>query len=754
MRKKSENQLRSSSSKKTRRRQVRSEYQFEKLEDRKMLASIVESGGLVTVIASPQDDTVIISTTANPGFTDISVNYNQAGAVFGRFATSSIDSVLVFAGAGNDRVFSSSVVPTEVNGQAGNDILNGGSADDIIRGNSGNNRIVGNGGDDLLVGGGGADVILGGAGNDLLFGQAGVDRLFGQSGDDVLNAGDGNDRVIGGNGDDLVYGGDGNDYIAGNAGEDELFGNFGNDNIHGGPGNDLIAGREGNDSLYGNEGDDFLIGFSGDDLLLGLDGNDTLDGSEGVDRLIGGSGEDYLQGGFDSVADRLAGGAGNDTFVRHANDILEDVSNGSGLDSVLDVRGSDSQTPSDGGDDGDDGDGGAPVDSAALGVLLALFGPNLTGSISRVAFTVAAEGLGETDTFGNVSVVTVGERRFAFEEVSGGNVVLPGGLDSQVTLVGSFPATISPDFGIELAAFTQPTTTGHVVGDSLVSVDENGAAATIASVNASGALSSSISNISIPDFDIVSLISMLAGGGSLGSLIQDPGAPVVDTGDESGEFIFDRFVFDQETTVAQLTLGLGLQGDFLITEGLPVTIGGSPYINYDVYQDGVGNQAFILRLEDGRSIGYQDAMVMLDDVRTQFEFETTVAAGDLVQGAAINGLVLLAPVRAGAPALAGLRLNSIASLGEAQIAGTFHGIGKTAREMGSFFGWRGSQALPVSNFTRQGLLQQGLTRDSLLRIANGYDEIARNTTSAVGRASATARATQIRGLLTRFFPTN
>ena len=301
-----------------------------------MLASIVEDAGLVTVIGSPQDDTIVITTTANLGFTDISINAGGPDPTFGRFRTSSIDSVLVFAGAGNDRVFSSATVPTEINGQAGNDVLNGGSANDIIRGNSGNNRIVGHGGNDRLFGGGGVDEIFGGSGNDTLFGESGADQLFGQAGDDVISAGEGNDRVIGGNGRDRVFGGGGNDFIAGNAGNDELFGNVGDDSIHGGPGNDLVAGREGNDRLFGDQGDDFVVGFTGNDLLLGQDGNDTLDGSEGIDRLIGGAGEDLLNGGFDTDVDRINGGAGNDTFVRRTGDVLEDVSNGNGFDSVLD----------------------------------------------------------------------------------------------------------------------------------------------------------------------------------------------------------------------------------------------------------------------------------------------------------------------------------------------------------------------------------------------------------------------------------
>lgn len=118
-----------------------------------MLASVVESGGVVTVFATAQDDTIVITTTSNPGFTDISVNFGQPGAAYGSFATSSLQNVLVYGGSGDDAAYSSSTVPTEVNGQAGDDILNGGSANDILRGGDGEDRINGRGGDDVLVGG-------------------------------------------------------------------------------------------------------------------------------------------------------------------------------------------------------------------------------------------------------------------------------------------------------------------------------------------------------------------------------------------------------------------------------------------------------------------------------------------------------------------------------------------------------------------------------------------------------------------------
>ncbi len=300
-----------------------------------MLASIVENAGLVTVFATPQDDTVVIS-SATAGFTDISINAGQSGSQLARFTTSQIDKVVVWAGAGNDSVYSSARVPTEVNGQNGDDILQGGFVDDIVRGGGGENRLFGRAGNDTLVGGPAIDRIFGANGNDSIFGNGGNDYLVGHGGNDTISGGAGNDNIQAGAGDDTIYGGTGNDNIAGHGGSDVMYGNEGNDSINGGGGNDLVAGQAGNDTLNGADGSDIINGSFGNDLLLGFDGNDTLDGGEGVDTLYGGNGEDFLEGGFDTVVDRLNGGAQNDTFVQRGGDILEDVSNGNGLDSVLD----------------------------------------------------------------------------------------------------------------------------------------------------------------------------------------------------------------------------------------------------------------------------------------------------------------------------------------------------------------------------------------------------------------------------------
>ncbi len=480
-----------------------------------MLASIVENAGVVTVIATAQDDTIVIS-SATPGFTDISINFDQHNAVFGSFASSDIQNVLVFAGDGDDSVYSSAQVPTEINGQGGNDILNGGSSDDILRGSFGDDIINGRLGDDVISGGDGRDRLSGADGADSIFGQTGDDVINGHGGDDFISGGDGNDIVVAGNGNDRVFGGLGDDNISGNAGEDVIYGGEGNDRIDGGTGDDFLAGNQGDDSLFGEGGNDNLNGSTGDDFLVGGTGNDSLDGMEGLDQLFGGGGNDHLEGGFETDIDQLNCGSGSDTFIQRDNDVLQDVSSAQ-LDTVLDARGSVSgdgsdPTNGDGGSDSDDDDDS----NSDLAVLVGLFGPTLTDTVSGVVFAAAAQALGDVETFGNVSVLTVGPRKVAFQDVtSSGSGSFGGvGVAPDVTLIGSFPATINSDFGLTLASYAQPSvSTAHVIGTTLVVVGGDGSAANVAAVDGAGTISPFSSSINLPDFDILLFVNSLAGGG-------------------------------------------------------------------------------------------------------------------------------------------------------------------------------------------------------------------------------------------------
>lgn len=232
-----------------------------------MLASIGFDSGVVTVIGSSQDDIVVI---ANSGGirTNISVNANETGSVIRSFANHQINQIVVYAGAGNDSVFSTALVPTRLLGQDGDDNLNGGFAADVI------------------------------------YGQAGNDRINGRFGDDRIFGGDGDDRIFGENGRDRILGGAGDDYIQGHAGDDF---------ISGGEGGDTLLGSNGNDEIHGGEGDDEIFGHSGSDRLFG---------SGGEDSLFGGTGDDFLNGG--AQIDFVAGNSGADVFVPHVNSEIFD----------------------------------------------------------------------------------------------------------------------------------------------------------------------------------------------------------------------------------------------------------------------------------------------------------------------------------------------------------------------------------------------------------------------------------------------
>ncbi|MEQ1826853.1 MAG: hypothetical protein ABL921_12940 [Pirellula sp.] len=237
-------------------------------------------------------------------------------------------------GNGGDDLITVVDAPANIYGDAGNDILRGGSSVDIIWGGEGDDQIKGGSQNDTLRGEGGNDHIDGSGGADKLFGDAGLDVLLGGSEDDqldggldndILYGGLQNDTLEGGDGEDILYGEQGNDILRGGLRNDVLVGGAGSDFLYGGEGNDTLFGDrgyavsdasqpDGSDSLYGQAGDDRLFGEGGNDFLGGDDegqiGNDVLVGDGGMDELLGGDGEDQLLGGNDS--DTLRGGSGND----------------------------------------------------------------------------------------------------------------------------------------------------------------------------------------------------------------------------------------------------------------------------------------------------------------------------------------------------------------------------------------------------------------------------------------------------------
>ena len=257
----------------------------------------------------------------------------------------SLNSIVVDAGNGNDSLtgspdFADSLFGEDGNdtilGQGGNDTLDGGdgadsidggTGDDTILGGDGTDRITGDVGNDSISAGNGSDSVDGGLGNDTIIGNNGEDTIDGGAGNDFLNGDGGADTIIGNIGDDSILGGelsdsllggDGNDTIDGQAGNDQIEGNLGNDNLSGGPGSDNMNGNEGNDVLNGQAGNDTAVGALGNDSILGGAGDDRLlgDGTgpasteTGNDTILGQSGNDTIVGG--RGADTLQGGTGDD----------------------------------------------------------------------------------------------------------------------------------------------------------------------------------------------------------------------------------------------------------------------------------------------------------------------------------------------------------------------------------------------------------------------------------------------------------
>jgi Ca2+-binding RTX toxin-like protein len=262
------------------------------------------------------------------------------------------------------------LIPTLINGGAGNDFVQGGAGKDAINGGPGRDDLDGQGGNDTIHGGDDDDSLHGGAGNDNLYGDNGVDSLFG---------GIGNDKLYGGSQDDFLSGFEGNDSLLGGPGNDTLDGGDGNDSLSGEGGNDTLAGFDGKDALSGGVDDDTLSGDEGDDSLTGGKGNDTLRGRAGKDILGGDLGNDTLEGGDDADSlsgglgnDSLSGGEGNDSLVGDDGD--DNLQGGSGDDTLKGGRGNDTLFGSDGkdtlaGDDGDDNLQGGSGDDNLQGGL-------------------------------------------------------------------------------------------------------------------------------------------------------------------------------------------------------------------------------------------------------------------------------------------------------------------------------------------------------------------------------------------------
>lgn len=312
---------------KTARRSKQKSLQYNRLEPRKMLASISAQGSTLLIDGSIGDDIVRVNRVG--GDTLVASVITPSTTLYETFTWGSIDSIEVTGRNGDDLFNNGTDLRSTFYGNGGKDIALGGRGADTFFGGDGNDLFYGRQGNDEAFGGNGSDRLFGLEGNDVLDGQSDDDFINGGFGNDLINGRNGNDRLIGYDGDDTILGGLGNDFLAGGDGEDELNGESGNDILRGGDDNDVLVGGlgsdllladDGNDTNYGGMGRDFIFdlageanlifGEEGSDVLWGGDGDDEIHGGDGNDRIFGGDGDDSLYG--DANADLLNGGNGRD----------------------------------------------------------------------------------------------------------------------------------------------------------------------------------------------------------------------------------------------------------------------------------------------------------------------------------------------------------------------------------------------------------------------------------------------------------
>ena len=172
----------------------------EALERRVLLAAPIfdSATSQLTVAGTDQPDAIVVARDRRR-VSKVVVIVDGQGY---KYASRAIRTIVVDAGAGDDRV----VVNSRWGTVSQRMVVRGGAGDDTLGGSLGNDHLQGDADNDHLVGAGGNDSIEGGAGVDSLWGARGNDTLRGGDGDDVLADNRGNDTHDGGNGVDTVNG--------------------------------------------------------------------------------------------------------------------------------------------------------------------------------------------------------------------------------------------------------------------------------------------------------------------------------------------------------------------------------------------------------------------------------------------------------------------------------------------------------------------------------------------------------------------
>ena len=383
------------------------------------------------------------------------------------YVDSSLDLAIEGAGAGIDKVFSSTTnytlganienmllvtqffAPSGVNG-TGNGLAN------TMEGNLLGNQLNGMGGNDVIFGYGGNDTIDGGTGNDSMFGGTGNDVFVVDSTSDSVTEffGEGTDQVnasasftiVDIDVENLTLTGAANISGTGNAVNNVITGNSGNNTLNGLGGVDTMSGGAGNDTYIvdnagdtvveaANAGSDWIyssvtetlavnvenllltgaaaINGTGNTLANSLYGNsaaNVLTGLAGDDLIIGQGGNDTLQGG--TGADVIYGGIGNDVLRAADNlpgdDLAEDrfVFN-TALNGFTNVDSIDRSNFTQGGGEGVDDQ--IELDNFIFTNLFSTAGTN-TGTLgASYYFEGTSSGNGLTDSVGIYNNTTTGE---------------------------------------------------------------------------------------------------------------------------------------------------------------------------------------------------------------------------------------------------------------------------------------------------------------------------------------------------------
>ncbi|MFM7557417.1 MAG: calcium-binding protein, partial [Alphaproteobacteria bacterium] len=178
-------------------------------------------------------------------------------------------------------------------------------------------------------------LIRAGSGNDKIFSSSGNDLIFGEDGDDEIFSGSGNDIIAGGFGANKINSGDGNDLINAIFGKDKIFGENGDDTIIAGEKNLKIDGGEGSDLIdFTNFKNGVLVDLTNNlakflNHQIEINGIENIDGSSFDDIIYGNGQANIIKAGGGN--DKIYGGGGDNIYLfenNHGADELYSQSQG------------------------------------------------------------------------------------------------------------------------------------------------------------------------------------------------------------------------------------------------------------------------------------------------------------------------------------------------------------------------------------------------------------------------------------------